>query len=62
MAIYLAARTAIPGDLLEVREIEGASDWQRFRRVVLPLLVPSKVVVVAPSVVNFLKGFIVFIL
>ncbi|MCB6180083.1 sugar ABC transporter permease [Rhodobacter sp. Har01] len=57
MVIYLAGLTAIPGDLLEVCEIEGATPWQRFRRVVLPLLAPSTVVVVALSVINSLKGF-----
>ncbi|MBN8629687.1 MAG: sugar ABC transporter permease [Rhodobacterales bacterium] len=57
MVIYLAGLTAIPGDLLEVCEIEGASPWQRFRRVVLPLLAPSTVVVIALSVINSLKGF-----
>ena len=58
---YRSARsrgpTAIPGDLHEVCEIEGASPWQRFRRVVLPLLAPSTVVVIALSVINSLKGF-----
>jgi len=57
MVIYLAGLTSIPGDLLEVAEIEGATQWQRFREVVLPLLAPSTVVVVALSVVNSLKGF-----
>lgn len=57
MVIYLAGLTGIPGDLLEVCEIEGASPWQRLRRVVLPLLTPSTVVVVALSVINSLKGF-----
>ncbi|MEO8243113.1 MAG: sugar ABC transporter permease [bacterium] len=57
MVIYLAGLTAIPGDLLEVCAIEGATHWQRFRRVVLPLLAPSTVVVVALSVINSLKGF-----
>jgi len=57
MVIYLAGLTAIPGDLLEVCEIEGATPFQRFHRVVLPLLAPSTVVVVALSVINSLKGF-----
>ena len=57
MVIYLAGLTAIPGDLLEVCEIEGATPWQRFCRVVLPLLAPSTVVVIALSVINSLKGF-----
>lgn len=57
MVIYLAGLTAIPEDLLEVCEIEGAKLWQRIVFVVLPLLTPSTVVVIALSVINSLKGF-----
>jgi multiple sugar transport system permease protein/raffinose/stachyose/melibiose transport system permease protein len=57
MVIFLAGLTAIPGDLLEVCEIEGANMWQRIRLVILPLLRPATVVVVALSVINSLKGF-----
>jgi len=57
MVIYLAGLTAIPGDLLEVCELEGATTWQRIRHVILPLLTPATVVVVALSVINSLKGF-----
>lgn len=57
MVIYLAGLTAIPEDLLEVCEIEGAKLWQRILFVVLPLLTPSTVVVIALSVINSLKGF-----
>jgi multiple sugar transport system permease protein/raffinose/stachyose/melibiose transport system permease protein len=57
MVIYLAGLTAIPEDLLEVCEIEGAKRWQRILYVVLPLLTPSTVVVIALSVINSLKGF-----
>ncbi|ERP94407.1 sugar ABC transporter permease [Labrenzia sp. C1B10] len=63
MVIYLAGLTAVPSDLLEVCEIEGASVWQRVRHVLIPLLTPSTVVVVALSVINSLKGFdILFIM
>ncbi|UAX97789.1 sugar ABC transporter permease [Ensifer adhaerens] len=57
MVIYLAGLTAVPEDLLEVCEIEGAKLWQRIVFVVLPLLTPSTVVVIALSVINSLKGF-----
>jgi ABC-type sugar transport system permease subunit len=57
MVIYLAGLTAIPEDLQEVCDIEGASRWQRIRLVILPLLTPSTVVAVALSVINSLKGF-----
>jgi multiple sugar transport system permease protein/raffinose/stachyose/melibiose transport system permease protein len=57
MVIYLAGLTAIPGDLIEASELEGATALQRIRYVILPLLTPSTVVVVALSIINSLKGF-----
>ncbi len=57
MVIFLAGLTAVPSDLLEVSEIEGASTLQRIWHVVLPLLRPATVVVIALSVINSLKGF-----
>ena len=57
MVIYLAGLTAIPKDMLEVCEIEGATTFQRTWIIILPLLTPSTVVVIALSVINSLKGF-----
>lgn len=57
MVIFLAGLTAVPHDLLEVSDLEGASTWQRIWHVVLPLLRPATVVVIALSVINSLKGF-----
>ncbi len=57
MVIFLAGLTSIPGELLEVCEIEGTSTWQKIRLVIIPLLTPATVVVVALSVINSLKGF-----
>ena len=57
MVIFLAGLTAVPSDLLEVSDIEGASTVQRIWHVVLPLLRPATVVVIALSVINSLKGF-----
>jgi multiple sugar transport system permease protein len=34
--IYLAALSAIPGELYEAAEIDGASVWQRLRHVTIP--------------------------
>lgn len=57
MVIFLAGLTAVPPDLLEVSDIEGATAFQRIWHVVLPLLRPATVVVIALSVINSLKGF-----
>lgn len=43
MVVTLGALQAIPRDLEEAAEVDGASKWQRFRHVTLPLLRPALV-------------------
>ena len=40
MVIFLAGLKAIPADLYEAAHLDGASPWQMFRRITLPLLTP----------------------
>jgi arabinogalactan oligomer/maltooligosaccharide transport system permease protein len=47
MVVVLGALTSIPKDVLEAAEVDGATRWQRFRLVTLPLLYP----VLLPAVV-----------
>jgi len=41
MVVTLGALAAIPQDLYEAAEVDGATAWQRFRLVTWPLLAPS---------------------
>jgi multiple sugar transport system permease protein len=41
MIIYLAGLQAVPEELYEAAQVEGASAWQRFRHLTFPLLGPS---------------------
>jgi len=41
MVVTLGALTAIPKDVLEAAEVDGATRWQRFRHVTAPLLLPQ---------------------
>ncbi|GIF77178.1 carbohydrate ABC transporter permease [Asanoa siamensis] len=41
MVIFLAGLQAIPGDLYEAATLDGASRWQQFRHVTLPMLRPT---------------------
>ncbi|HUF65915.1 MAG TPA: sugar ABC transporter permease [Gemmatimonadaceae bacterium] len=56
--IYLAGLQYIPKSCQESIELEGASSWQRFRYLTLPMLLPQTVLVVTLSTVN---GFQLFI-
>lgn len=47
MVVTLGALSSIPADLYEAAAVDGATRWQRFRRITAPLLVPS----LAPAVV-----------
>lgn len=40
MALYLAGLSGIPEELREAAAVEGASSWQLYSRVILPLLAP----------------------
>jgi trehalose transport system permease protein len=38
--IFLAGLQSIPEDVYEAADVDGATKWQRFRRITLPLLIP----------------------
>jgi len=40
MALYLAGLAGIPEELRECAVVEGASDWQLYTRIILPLMAP----------------------
>lgn len=41
MIIYLAGLQAVPAELYEAAQVEGASGWQSFRHITVPLLGPA---------------------
>lgn len=57
LIIFVAGLQAIPKELYEVAEIEGASRWQRFRTVTWPLLAPSATIVIAYTTIQSFKAF-----
>ena len=40
MALYLAGLRSIPDDLREAARVDGAGEWQVYRRILMPLLQP----------------------
>jgi multiple sugar transport system permease protein len=41
MVVYLAGLQAIPAELYEAAEVDGATPWQRLRRITFPMLLPT---------------------
>jgi alpha-glucoside transport system permease protein len=63
MVVIAAGLSSMPRDVLEAARTDGASEWQVFRRVTVPLLAPVLSVVFITMIINVLKVFdIVFAL
>jgi alpha-glucoside transport system permease protein len=57
MVVIAAGLAAIPRDVLEAARTDGATEWQVFRRVTVPLLAPVLSVVFITMLINVLKVF-----
>jgi len=57
MVVIAAGLAAIPRDLLEAARTDGATEWQVFRRVTVPLLAPVLTVVFVTMLIYVLKVF-----
>lgn len=55
--IYLAGLQAIPHDLYEAGDIDGAKRWQRFRHITFPLIAPAFTVNILISIIGSFKVF-----
>lgn len=63
MTFIAAGLAAIPRDALEAARVDGATEWQVFRRVTVPLLGPVLLVVLVTLIINVLKVFdLVFVI
>ena len=57
MVVIAAGLSAMPRDVLEAARTDGATEWQVFRRVTVPLLAPVLSVVFITMIINVLKIF-----
>ena len=57
MVIISAALKGINPELMEAARMDGATEWQVFRGIVFPLLVPTLVVVSTTMIITALKAF-----
>jgi alpha-glucoside transport system permease protein len=57
MVLIAAGLAGVPRELLEQARVDGANEWQVFRRITVPLLAPVLVVVMVTLMINVLKIF-----
>jgi multiple sugar transport system permease protein len=57
MLIFIAGLQSIPAELYEAAEIDGASAWQRFRNVTLPMLAPTFLFVGVITMIGYFQLF-----
>ncbi|MFF0717078.1 carbohydrate ABC transporter permease [Streptomyces bauhiniae] len=57
MVLIAAGLAGVPRELLEQARVDGASEWQVFRKVTVPLLAPVLAVVTVTLMINVLKVF-----
>ncbi|MGW7347516.1 carbohydrate ABC transporter permease [Streptomyces sp. NPDC054854] len=63
MVLIGAGLASVPRELLEAARVDGASEWQVFRRITVPLLGPVLAVVLVTLVINVMKVFdLVFVI
>jgi ABC-type sugar transport system permease subunit len=61
--VYLAGLQGIPRDLHEAASIDGATPWQRFWRITLPLLSPISFFILVTSILTLFQSFdIIFVM
>ena len=57
MVVVAAGLAALDREALEAAHVDGATEWQTFRRVTIPMLAPVLTVVFVTMVINVLKIF-----
>lgn len=57
MVIYLASLQSVSQDLIEAAQIDGASPWQRFKAITMPMISGAFTINLTLSLINGLKVF-----
>jgi multiple sugar transport system permease protein len=55
--LILAGVQVIPGDIYEAAKVDGATAWQRFRKITIPLLIPAILVALIFRTLDALRIF-----
>lgn len=56
--LYLAGLMALPTEVFEASQIDGANGWQTFCHITLPLLRPTTLFIVITSLISYLQAYV----
>ncbi len=59
--IFLAGLQTIPRELYEAARVDGASAWQSFRKITIPLMIPIMVLVAILTVLGTMQVFVLIV-
>ena len=59
--IFLAGLQTIPRELYEAARVDGASTWNMFRRITIPLMIPVTILVVILTILGTTQSFVLII-
>ncbi len=57
MTILSASLKSVPTEILEAARVDGATEWEVFWRITVPMIMPTIIVVITVMVINVLKIF-----
>lgn len=57
MIIFIAGLQNIPGELYEAASIDGASAWQRFKSITIPMLAPTTLFISVITMIGYFQLF-----
>jgi raffinose/stachyose/melibiose transport system permease protein len=57
MMIYVAAIEGVPGELYEAAQIDGATEWHKFRSITVPMIAQAFTITMFLTLVNSFKQF-----
>lgn len=58
VVMYIAGLYSLPDDVMEAAKIDGATNWQTFRYITLPLLKPMTLFVVITSIISYIQAYV----
>lgn len=58
VVMYMAGLYSLPMDVMEAAKVDGASSWQNFRYITLPLLKPMTLFVVITSIISYIQAYV----